>query len=104
MTNHDLDSPSPFACLLVGQPTLRRRMKLGVRAALDQRYTIALMTDKETGSYLRDHLALAGRNDTLFSDDAVTPVHQTSRLSARGQQPRAASPRRRLRRQQGHRG
>src|SRR6478736_3907530 len=83
LTNHDLDSSSPFACLLVGQPTLRRRMKLGVLAALDQRiglrYTMAPMTDKETGSYLRHHLALAGRDDTLFSDDAVTLVHQTSR-------------------------
>ena len=38
----------PFACLLVGQPTLRRRIKLGILAALDQRialrYTIAPMT------------------------------------------------------------
>jgi len=69
--------------VLVGQPTLRRRMKLGVLAALDQRiglrYAMAPMTDKETGSYLRHHLALAGRDDTLFSDDAVTLVHQTSR-------------------------
>ena len=57
----------------------RRRMKLGVLAALDQRiglrYTMAPMTDTETGSYLRHHLALAGRDDTLFSDDAVTLVH-----------------------------
>jgi type II secretory pathway predicted ATPase ExeA len=29
-----MDSTSPFACLLLGQPTLRRRMKLGVLAAL----------------------------------------------------------------------
>jgi type II secretory pathway predicted ATPase ExeA len=83
LTNHDMDSTSPFACLLIGQPTLRRRMKLGVLAALDQRislrYTMAAMTDTETGSYLRHHLALAGRSDTLFSDDAVTLIHQTSR-------------------------
>ncbi|MGH3266540.1 MAG: ExeA family protein [Trebonia sp.] len=83
LTNHDLDSSSPFACLLVGQPTLRRRMKLGVLAALDQRiglrYTMAPMTDTETGSYLRHHLKLAGRDDTLFSDDAAALVHQTSR-------------------------
>jgi type II secretory pathway predicted ATPase ExeA len=83
LTNHDMDSRSPFACLLVGQPTLRRRMKLGILAALDQRiglrYTMPPMTDQETGSYLRHHLALAGRSDTLFSDDAVTLIHQTSR-------------------------
>jgi type II secretory pathway predicted ATPase ExeA len=37
LTNHDLDATSPFALLLVGQPTLRRRIKLGNLAALDQR-------------------------------------------------------------------
>jgi type II secretory pathway predicted ATPase ExeA len=83
LTNHDLDSRSPFACLLVGQPTLRRKIKLGVLAALDQRialrYTLPAMTDQETASYLRHHLGLAGRSDTLFSDDATTLIHQTSR-------------------------
>ena len=83
LTNHDMDSSSPFACLLIGQPTLRRRMKLGVLAALDQRiglrYAMPAMTGEETTGYLRHHLALAGRSDTLFSDDATTLIHQTSR-------------------------
>jgi type II secretory pathway predicted ATPase ExeA len=83
LTNHDMDSTSPFACLLVGQPTLRRRIKLGVLAALDQRialrYAMPPMTAEETHSYLRHHLALAGRADTLFSDDAAALIHQTSR-------------------------
>lgn len=83
LTNHDMDSTSPFAALLVGQPTLRRRMKLGVLAALDQRiglrYSMPPMTPTETGHYLAHHLALAGRKDTLFSDDAITLIHQTSR-------------------------
>lgn len=83
LTNHDLDSSSPFACLLIGQPTLRRRMKLGVLAALDQRiglrYAMPPMTDTNTGSYLRHHLKLAGRDDALFSDDAIGLIHQTSR-------------------------
>jgi len=83
LTNHDMDSRSPFACLLVGQPTLRRRIKLGVLAALDQRiglrYNMPPMTDQETASYLRHHLNLAGRSDPLFSDDAITLIHQTSR-------------------------
>ena len=37
------------------------------------------MTGEETSSYLRHHLALAGRSDTLFSDDAAALIHQTSR-------------------------
>jgi type II secretory pathway predicted ATPase ExeA len=83
LTNHDMDSTSPFACLLVGQPTLRRKMKLGVLAALDQRiglrYAMPPMTGEETSSYLRHHLSLAGRSDPLFSDDAAALIHQTAR-------------------------
>jgi type II secretory pathway predicted ATPase ExeA len=83
LTNHDMDSRSPFAALLIGQPTLRRKIKLGVLAALDQRiavrYHMTGMTGEETAAYLRHHLALAGRSDTLFSDDAITLIHNTSR-------------------------
>jgi type II secretory pathway predicted ATPase ExeA len=108
LTNHDMDSHSPFACLLVGQPTLRRRIKLGALAALDQRiglrYAMPPMTADETASYLRHHLALAGRSDTLFSDDAVALIHQNQpRLPPRDQQHRRAGPRRRLRRRQSNR-
>src|SRR3954468_20406721 len=40
LTNSEMDSHSPFPCLLLGQPTLRRRIKLGTFAALDQRITL----------------------------------------------------------------
>lgn len=80
LTNHDLDSGSPFAAILIGQPTLRRKMKLGILAALDQRIAVRYhMAGMNTGDYLRHHLSLAGRSDTLFSDDAVALTHQTSR-------------------------
>lgn len=83
LTNADMDSHSPFACLLVGQPTLRRRIKLGSFAALDQRialrYTISGMDGPETKSYLAHHLQLAGRADPMFSDDAISLIHQVSR-------------------------
>lgn len=83
LLNADMDSRSPFACLLVGQPTLRRRIKLGTFAALDQRislrYAMPGMTAAETGNYITHHLALAGRSDTLFSDDATGLIHQVSR-------------------------
>lgn len=83
LTNHDMDRTCPFACLLIGQPTLRRMVKLGVLAALDQRIAVRChmngMTADETAGYLRHHLQLAGRSDPLFSDDAITLIHQTSR-------------------------
>ena len=37
------------------------------------------MTADETGSYIAHHLTLAGRSDTLFSDDAIALIHQVSR-------------------------
>lgn len=83
LTNAEMDSHSPFACLLLGQPTLRRRIKLGTFAALDQRialrYAMTGMTAEETSSYVNHHLKLAGRSDTLFSDDALALIHQVSR-------------------------
>ena len=83
LTSVDMDSRSPGAVLLVGQPTLRRRIKLGAFAALDQRialrYAMTGMDLAETGSYIAHHLTLAGRADTLFSDDALALIHQVSR-------------------------
>ena len=37
------------------------------------------MTSQETSSYIIHHLKLAGRSDPLFSDDAASLVHTTSR-------------------------
>ena len=48
LTNSEMDAVSPLACLLIGQPTLRRMLRLGVLAALDQRiglrYAMPAMT------------------------------------------------------------
>jgi type II secretory pathway predicted ATPase ExeA len=83
LTNFDLDSGSPFAALLIGQPELRRKMRLGVLAALEQRiglrYAMPPMTAPETTSYLKHHISIAGRSDPLFSDDAAALIHRTSR-------------------------
>jgi len=83
LTSHNIDSDSPLACLLVGQPTLRRTMKLAVLAALEQRvalrYTMPPMTEPETASYISHHVKLAGRADTLFTDDAAALIHATAR-------------------------
>lgn len=83
LTNHEMDSASPYATLLIGQPTLKRMIKLGVLAALDQRiavrYHMTGMTPEETAGYIRHHLAIAGRSDPLFSDDAMALIHDTAR-------------------------
>ena len=78
-----MDSGAPFAAVLIGQPTLRQRLRLGVLAALDQRisvrYTLAGMNPTETADYITHHLKIAGRTDTLFSADAITLIHNASR-------------------------
>lgn len=83
LTNQSMDQDSPLACLLIGQPTLRRTMKLAVLAALEQRtalrYTMPGMTTAETSSYVAHHLKLAGRPDQLFTEDALNLIHTTAR-------------------------
>jgi type II secretory pathway predicted ATPase ExeA len=83
LTSYDLDSTTCFAAVLVGQPTLRLKLKLGVLAALDQRITTRAhldpMTREETAGYIACHLAVAGRDDTIFSADAITLIHDASR-------------------------
>jgi type II secretory pathway predicted ATPase ExeA len=83
LSNMGMDQTAPFCLLLLGQPTLRRRLRQGTFTALDQRiavrYAIAGLSPAETTSYIQHHLALAGRSDTLFSDDAIELIHTTSR-------------------------
>ena len=83
LMNAELDSASPFALVLCGQPTLRRRIRLGAFAALDQRialrYHLSGMTAEETDAYVAHHLGLAGRSDRLFSNDATALIHQVAR-------------------------
>jgi type II secretory pathway predicted ATPase ExeA len=83
LSNMGMDQTAPFCLLLLGQPTLRRRLRQGMFAALDQRiavrYAINGLDRAETTSYIAHHLALAGRADTLFSDDAIGLIHEVSR-------------------------
>jgi type II secretory pathway predicted ATPase ExeA len=83
LSNMGMDQTAPFCLLLLGQPTLRQRLRQGTFTALDQRiavrYAIGGLSLQETQSYVQHHLALAGRSDTLFSDDAISLIHEVSR-------------------------
>nr|WP_249019418.1 AAA family ATPase [Conexibacter sp. S30A1] len=83
LSNMGMDQAAPFCLLLLGQPTLRRRLRQATFTALDQRiavrYAINGLDQAETTSYVKHHLALAGRSDNLFSDDAIDLIHATSR-------------------------
>ena len=77
-----MDSASAFAGILVGQPTLNRQLRMGTFAALDQRiatrFTIKAMDLVESAEYLRHHLTLAGRDEPLFADDAISRLHRVA--------------------------
>ncbi len=83
LTNSELDSSSPCTVILLGQPTLRRMIKHGQLAALDQRisvrYHLGGMAEAETPAYIRHHLQICGRDTPLFTEDAVSLIHQVSR-------------------------
>ncbi|MGH9057981.1 MAG: ExeA family protein [Acidimicrobiales bacterium] len=83
ITNAEMDSRSPAAVILIGQPLLRRRLHQGAMAALDQRITLRVhmegMNLAETLAYVRHHLSLAGRADAVFSDDAVAVIAHAGR-------------------------
>lgn len=83
LTSLDMDVDSPLALLLVGQPTLRRTLRRGSFAALDQRIAVRYQLDPlepdQAADYLAHHLALAGRTDAIFADDATTAICHAAR-------------------------
>jgi type II secretory pathway predicted ATPase ExeA len=83
LTSLDMDADSPLALLLVGQPTLRRTLRRGTFAALDQRIAVRCqlhpLPDDHAAGYLTHHLALAGRTDPLFADDATAAICHAAR-------------------------
>lgn len=82
-TSLNMDSESQLALLLVGQPTLRRTLRHSGFAALDQRiavrYHIDPLDPEHAANYLTHHLALAGRTDAIFANDAATAITHAAR-------------------------
>jgi type II secretory pathway predicted ATPase ExeA len=83
LTNDALDADTLIALVLIGQPTLRRVLRRGSFAALDQRiavrYHLTPLDAAQTADYLAHHLKLAGRTDTIFADDAVAAIAHAAR-------------------------
>lgn len=83
LTNFQMDSQSPLCLILLGQPDLRKRMKLQSLEALNQRITVKYhlfgLSREETSSYISHQLKIAGRRDHLFSDDAIERIFQESK-------------------------
>jgi type II secretory pathway predicted ATPase ExeA len=83
LTNTDMDADTHLAIVLLGQPTLRRILRRGNHAALDQRiatrYQLDPLDRTQTNDYIRHHLTIAGRSDPLFADDAIAAIAHAAR-------------------------
>jgi len=80
LANFGMDSTSPMALCLVGQPELRARLRLRAFEAISQRVTLRFhltgLPEPETRAYIQHHLKVAGVAHPLFSDEAVHLIHQ----------------------------
>lgn len=77
--NFDVDSVSPLALILTGQPELKDRMKLRALRAIDQRINVRFhlsgLSEGETKEYIFHSLRKAGGTHMFFSEDAIKAIY-----------------------------
>ncbi len=82
ITNFDMDSINPCLFIIVGQPHLSDRLLRPVHQSFNQRITLKFylpaFSKEETGSYIEHHLALSGRKEPLFNENAINALYQNS--------------------------
>ncbi len=82
LTNADFDRASPLSIIMLGQLSLRSRLKMAGFEALNQRlrfrYALEGFSEEETGQYIKHRLRTAGRNDDMFQPDALKHIFLAS--------------------------
>ena len=82
-TNFKIDSQTPLNLILSAQPDLLKTIHLNSMKALYQRinfkYHLTGLDSSEAKSYVAHHLAVAGRTDPLFTDDAIIEIFQQAK-------------------------
>ncbi|MGH9624784.1 MAG: ExeA family protein [Bryobacteraceae bacterium] len=82
MTNADYDRQSPLTVILMGQPTLRHRLKSpnfdALRQRLRYRYCLEGLDQDETINYIQLRLTAAGLSPEVFTPEALLVVFQVS--------------------------
>ena len=78
LINYKMDSVSLFPVILVGQPELRRNLRLRKYESVAQRvqlqYHLGGLTPEETGGYIRHQMKMAGLSSPIFTDSAINLV------------------------------
>ncbi|MBI4685293.1 MAG: Flp pilus assembly complex ATPase component TadA [Nitrospirae bacterium] len=79
LTNFQLDDTNLLSLILVGQPDLRRRLNHKVYLPLKQRiglfYHLGPISEDEVKGYIEYRLKVGGREDMLFTDEALKSLH-----------------------------
>ena len=82
-TNFKIDSQTPLNLILMGQPDVNKTIRLHSMKALSQRtnfrYHLTGLDKNEAKPYITHHLSVAGRTDTLFSDDVIEDLFQQAK-------------------------
>lgn len=82
LTNADFDRTSPVSVILLGQLSLRSRLKMGGFEALNQRlrfrYALEGFSEQETADYVRHRMRSADLNDDPFQNDALKQIFHAS--------------------------
>lgn len=82
LTNFQMDDSNLLSLILVGQPELRKKLDLRSLAALRQRigiyYHLEPIGEDEIRGYIEHRSRVGGREEPLFTDDALTAVYKFS--------------------------
>ncbi|MHB1042802.1 MAG: ExeA family protein [Eubacteriales bacterium] len=81
--NFKVDSVSPLALILCGQPELRGLLRMRVNDAITQRINVRFhlsgLSDQETREYIDHNMRIAGAKAPIFSDQAVASIYAHTR-------------------------
>lgn len=82
LTNFQLDDTNLLSLILVGQPDLRRRLNHNAYLPLKQRigvfYHLGPISEEEIKGYVEHRLRVGGREESLFTDEALKALHRYS--------------------------
>lgn len=81
--NHQMDSTSLLSLILVGQPELRRILRMNKYEAIAQRihlqYHLSGLTAQESVTYIRHQMKQAGLTTPVFADSAISLIHSETK-------------------------
>jgi type II secretory pathway predicted ATPase ExeA len=82
LTNFQLDDTNLLSLILVGQPDLRRRLNHKAYLPLRQRiglfFHLGPLAESEMKGYVTHRLKMSGREDILFTDEALNVLYRLS--------------------------